>query len=328
MKLFKLLVIFHFSFNTFVYAQFPGAAGTIGSTAIHKDSSIFVSWANTCRVKRGLQQINDTSLGYVNTGDSAMAIGHADGIQVVSLGDGGSAILGFINPIKNGPGFDFAVFENGFIDEFLELAFVEVSSDGINFFRFKAISNTQTDVQMGPFDYTANPTMINNLAGKYRAMYGTPFDLEEMVGLQGLNVDSITYVKVIDVVGSIDSLYGSLDQNNNLINDHFPTPFPQGGFDLDAVGVLHQQINGLKNYNTQMLQTYPNPFTSEITLIENVNQIKAIEIMNIDGKIIYQSNELKSKKIDLSYFENGVYLVRINMKDESIKLEKLIKVVQ
>jgi hypothetical protein len=227
------------------FAQFPGAAGTSGSTAIFKDSSIFTNWGITCSVQRGLQQIDDLSLGYVTTGDSSMATGHADGVQVVSLGDGGSAIVGFEKPIKNGPGFDFAVFENGFIDEFLELAFVEVSSDGVNFFRFKATSNTQTDVQMGPFDYNADATLMNNLAGKYRAMYGTPFDLEEMIGISSLNVDSILYVKVIDVVGSINPTYASYDQNNNIINEHYPTPYPQGGFDLDAVGVIHQLVNGV-----------------------------------------------------------------------------------
>ena len=36
------------------------------------------------------------------------------------VGDGGSAILTFDTPIANGPGFDFAVFENGFSDTFLE----------------------------------------------------------------------------------------------------------------------------------------------------------------------------------------------------------------
>jgi len=59
-------------------------------------------------------------------------------------------------------GFDFAVFENSFNDSFLELAFVEVSSDGINFVRFPATSNTQTDVQITGFG-TIDPTYINNL---------------------------------------------------------------------------------------------------------------------------------------------------------------------
>ena len=70
---------------------------------------------------------------------------------VVSLGDGGYGILTFDEPIDNGLGWDFAVFENSFSDDFLELAFVEVSSDGINFFRFPATSLTQDIVQVGGF---------------------------------------------------------------------------------------------------------------------------------------------------------------------------------
>jgi len=48
-------------------------------------------------------------------------------------------------------------------------------------------------------------------------MYGTPFDLEEMIGIIGLNVDSITHVKVIDVVGSINPLYASYDKYHGHI---------------------------------------------------------------------------------------------------------------
>ena len=48
---------------------------------------------------------------------------------------------------------------------------------------------------------------INNLAGKYRALYGTPFDLEELSDYQAINIDSITHIRVIDVVGSIKEKY-------------------------------------------------------------------------------------------------------------------------
>jgi hypothetical protein len=43
---------------------------------------------------------------------------------------------------------------------------------------------------------------------------------------------------VIDVVGINDPLLGSHDSLGNLIIDPFPTPFPTGGFDLDAVGAF------------------------------------------------------------------------------------------
>src|SRR5437868_4541796 len=124
------------------FAQFPGPVGTIGTTAMYKDSSGFVAWGKMCNLTKGYQDVSNTSLGYANFGDSSYAIGKADG-SIVSLGDGGIAVVTFTTPIKNGPGFDFAVFENSFDGAFLELAFVEVSSDGTTFFRFPATSNSQ-----------------------------------------------------------------------------------------------------------------------------------------------------------------------------------------
>jgi hypothetical protein len=46
-------------------------------------------------------------------------------------------------------------------------------------------------------------------------------------------------VRVTDVVGSINPLFGTRDSLGNLINDPFPTATPSGGFDLNGVGVLH-----------------------------------------------------------------------------------------
>jgi len=325
MKFYIRIIIVFFTQIVSAYGQFPGAAGTTGSTAIFKDSSLFIAWGQTCTVQRGYQNIADTSLGFVTVGDSSLVIGQADGIQVVSLGDGGSAIVGFSSPISNGPGFDFAVFENGFIDEFLELAFVEVSSDGVNFFRFKATSNTQTDVQLGPFDYNADPTLMNNLAGKYRAMYGTPFDLEEMIGIPNLNVDSITHVKVIDVVGSINPLFASYDQNNNIINEHYPTPYPQGGFDLDAIGVINKKVNGGSENKEEVISLYPNPFVSKIYIDLNQQLIAGIQVSDFNGKVIYYNTNIQSNSFELSELALGLYLCTITHKDGTISHQRIIK---
>ena len=65
---------------------------------------------------------------------------------MVSLGKGGSITLSFDPPVSNGDGWDFAVFENGFEDTFLELAYVEVSSDGVVFVRFDNASLTPDPV--------------------------------------------------------------------------------------------------------------------------------------------------------------------------------------
>ncbi len=303
-------------------AQFPGPVGTPGSTAIHKDSSIFVAWATNCTVQRGYQDISNPSLGFASVGDSTMALGIAGSNGVVSLGDGGSAILTFENPIKNGPGWDFAVFENAFNDNFLELAFVEVSSDGMNYFRFPPTSNTQTTTQIGPFDNAGDATKINNLAGKYRTQYGTPFDLEELSGIVGLDVNNITHIKIIDVVGSINPLYATYDINNNPINDPFPTPFASGGFDLDAVGVIHQQTTSLNEMNHEISFTvYPNPISKNQRLnIKCSEKINKMIISNPIGEVktFVNENELQNWQ-----FERGLYFLQIHT-NKGISQTKII----
>ena len=220
-------------------AQFAPAAGQPGSTALRADSSCFVNWATHCHIQRGLKQINLADSGYASVGTAQSAIGQASTNGVVSLGDGGIATLTFDPPISDGNGFDFAVFENTFLDSFLELAFVEVSTDSQSWARFPNESLTQTQVQTSAFGFT-QPTKIHNLAGKYRHPYGTPFDLQDLAMMSNIRINEIHYVRIIDVVGSIDTLYAQRDSKNRIINDPWPTPFGSSGFDLDAVGVIHQ----------------------------------------------------------------------------------------
>lgn len=308
-----------------VAAQFAGPVGSPNTTAIHKDSSVFVAWAKSCKVVRGYMDISNPSLGYASYGDSTKAIGKADGTGVVSLGDGGYAILTFTNPITDGPGWDFAVFENSFNGTFLELAFVEVSSDGVNFFRFPAVSNLPTSPQ---YDNAANMdcSKINNLAGKYLANYGTPFDLQELAGISGLDIHHITHIKVIDVVGSVNPMYGSFDSNGNIINDPWPTPFATCGFDLDAVGVIHQAVTGIVSVAEKVFANiYPNPFVDEIKIQKEYPSPISFYLFNENSELIMKQ-EIKEdiQSVDLSMFSSGVYFAVIENESER-KMIKLIK---
>jgi hypothetical protein len=222
--------------------------GSGASDAIPKDSPLFREWASSVvSFDPGPQDLSNPNSPPANFGSPSNALGPGGGdnaYSVVSLGDGGSITLGFDRPIVNGAGADFAVFENGFLSggsglAFLELATVSVSSDGVHFFGFPAVSLTQTETQVGGFSLL-DASNLYDLAGKYVAGYGTPFDLSELSGISpSLDINDITEVRITDVVGSIDPLYGTRDSLGNLINDQFPTPFSSGGFDLDGVGVIN-----------------------------------------------------------------------------------------
>ena len=226
------------------FAPSLALAGPYALAPVSEDSTSIVGWASGYQdLVRGPFDITHPGDGNASHGSGSEALGHADAsanqsLTVVSLGDGGHITLTFDRTIANGPGPDFAVFENGFDDSFLELAVVEVSSGGA-FVRFRAVSLTQATTQIGSEPNAIDPTNLNNLAGKYSVGLGTPFDLAELAGTPGLDINNITQIRITDVVGSINPAYGTLDSLGNLINDPWPTPYATGGFDLDAVGVLN-----------------------------------------------------------------------------------------
>ena len=295
-----LLCIFCLGLWINVDAQFAGPVGTLATTAIKADSNIFVSWAKSCQLQRGWMDITDKSKGKASVGFDYNAKGKSEGF-IVSLGDSGIATLTFEKPIYNGPSWDFAVFENSFSNNFLELAFVEVSSDGQRYVRFPATSNYPDSVQIGPFDEVSKAELINNLAGKYKGGYGTPFDLEELKDSAGIDISRITHVRIIDCVGSIAKPYASYDINGNAINDPFPTPFTSSGFDLDAVGVIHTTANTKRL--SKKIHVWPNPVSSIIFFPE---EVESLEVYSYSGQLISKL-QYASDILNIQDFKEGFY---------------------
>ena len=306
----NILLFFLIIFCNSVQSQFAPAAGELGTTAIHKDSSIFVNWGHEVyEFNRGVEDISVTNSPQVTFGDSTEALGVAEGnsIDVVSLGDGGQITLALEYPIKNDVGPDFAVFENSFSNTFLELALVEVSTDGEHFVQFPSQSLTSSANQVNSFG-TLDPTLIHNLAGKYKQGYGTPFDLEDLTDSLQVNIDSINYIKIIDVVGTINSNYGSYDSNGNLINDPYPSPFASGGFDLDALGIINENniYASLSSESQPLIKVYPNPASNLIKLdIDNYE----LSVYNMAGQKVATAKN--SNSINCAHWPNGIYLISV-----------------
>jgi len=328
-----LLVIFVLFLGTRIcLAQtFPN-----GTTAIHKDSSIIVSWATSAAVERGYINISDTSATYTESGTTSNkawngtpenAIGIADG-QFVSLGDSGTVVLQFNSPIINGNGADFAIFENAIfspptqqITAFIELAFVEVSSDGINFERFPALSSCQFVDQIGGFE-AIEWNLFENFAGIYPVFYGTPFDLDDIEG-SVVDKNHITHIRLVDVIGNIDPDFASHDSEGNIVNDAWPTAFATCGFDLDAVGVIHS-AQPVEQKHLSTFQIYPNPVKDYITISTDRELI--LKIIDFSGNVVIESTvQSDTNTLDLSHLKPSVYIIFIydNQNQYSQKLVKI-----
>lgn len=236
---------------------FAPAAGQPGSSAIAWNDPRLSGWATSFSEYRPGTGVDDS---WKQPGQALGPAGNSV-YEVVVLGDGGSITLHFAVPMTDGEGPDFAVFENSFSETFLELAFVEVSSDGEHFVRFPSYSYTAAPV--GAFG-TVDPTLLQGLAGTYKLGYGTPFDLSILrqayalaiskpvwtgpggrefsqiyrdalvAAFPHLDTDRITHVRLVDIVGDGHTH----DCEGFPIYDPHPTAITSG-FDLDAVGALH-----------------------------------------------------------------------------------------
>lgn len=205
------------------------AAGQAGSTAIYMNDAAFVGWADDWTDY--LPGSNVTASW--QTPEKALGQAVGSSYDIVCLGRGGQITLTFSTAITNGEGYDFATFENGFSDTFLELGYVEVSSNGTDFFRFG--NDSQTPSSVGGFG-AVDPTNITGYCSKYRQGYGTPFDLAELDGVSSLlDINNITYIRIIDIVGDGTCF----DTSGDVIYDPYPTS-GSAGVDLDAIGVIHQ----------------------------------------------------------------------------------------
>jgi hypothetical protein len=308
-----------------VYSPAPEEAG---SNAVSINDQRIVGWASGAEITRGYIQLDNPSKEYqgsnkATNGELTSATGGAEGTigDVISLGDAGVILLTFDTPIENGEGYDFAVFENGFEIGAIELAFVEVSSDGVNFFRFPAVSVTQNTVQLSNSG-KQDVKNIYNLAGNFEKGFGTPFDLSELSDVDGLDLYNITHVKIIDVVGTINPQFGSIDSYGNIINDPFPTAFHTGGFDLDGVAVLNDNtVDALSTIDKTLISIYPNPAKSTVNITMRTDAL--VSIYNMNGSLIYLEdltegiNQLNIEAIGLS---SGMYFVQT----ENLGVAKLI----
>jgi len=114
---------------------------------------------------------------------------------------------------------------------------VEVSSDGETFLRFDSVYlGTQPVGAFGGHE----PTLVGGLAGRYRAGFGSPFDLAALANRPEVrngivDLERITHVRLVDIPG--DGM--ARDSFGHPIYDPHPTS-GSAGFDLDGVAVLNQ----------------------------------------------------------------------------------------
>lgn len=165
----------------------------------------------------------------------------AGSLDVLTLGEGGSVVLGFDVTIVDGPGADLTVWENGFVvggsSVFAEILYVEVSSNGTDFARFPT-SYPGSGSKMGSFRGLSGgmpglANVVTNTISPFDAAVsgGESFDLADLasdplVTSGTVDLGAIAFVRLVDVLAGESDAQGVA-----LPGDGAP--------DVDAVAVLN-----------------------------------------------------------------------------------------
>jgi hypothetical protein len=222
--------------------------------------------------------------------------------QIASLGMGGVIVLRFDEPIVDGAGIDFSVFENAFYYSigprerlYAEPAEVSVSRDGERFVAF-------------PFDTLT----LAGCAGT-APTYGdrNPFDPAISGGdgfdLATLGVDSVRFVRIRDVTQIVAG------------NPTHPFWDPTlSGFDLDAVVAIPLDVRGaasspVERAAPRALRIVPNPGTDRVAVghAEGAALLRVVDARGIVLRLMRPEPAARVTAIDIAGFATGVYAVEV-----------------
>lgn len=116
------------------------------------------------------------------------------------------------------------------------------------------------------------------------------------------------------------NMTGSLLIRYYVIDDH--------GANVDSVDVNYITAPlGLKQNRSADLSVnvYPNPATNYLSVAaDNVSANATVRMTDVLGKVIYEDNAGASKKIDVSEFKNGVYLVAVLEDGKAVATKRVV----
>ena len=109
--------------------------------------------------------------------------------------------------------------------------------------------------------------------------------------------------------------------------DRYSNPHEQYGYGVPDFETAFAAVLNIDKQNfIDEISVYPNPMNATFTLKVNTNDLSklSIQIFNVIGKKVYQESSLKSKTINVSKLNSGIYILKI-MNETEQKTIKLVK---
>lgn len=144
-------------------------------------------------------------------------------------------------------------------------------------------------------------------------LFPIPFDSVTVTTNSMLAGDSV----LVTITHNVDPLY-FMDGNNTVVI----WPAANGYQTTDTIfkDVFVIDFQEIDELTGNQLIVYPNP-TSDYLYIKTVATLEKVRILNLEGKEIYSSNQ---PLIDLSKYENGLYVLELKTESGKIVRKKIM----
>jgi beta-glucanase (GH16 family) len=141
----------------------------------------------------------------------------------------------------------------------------------------------------------------------------------------------------------VDSVY--IDAANpKRLKIRTETPFQRGdvislsytpGNIQSTSGVILQAFEGklvdnnIGTSTTQLedmgVKIYPNPFTEQLIVEDNLQRIASLQVFSSDGKLVYRQSTLTHPRINTANWATGLYVVKIYYRNSTMQSAKILK---
>lgn len=181
-----------------------------------------------------------------------------------------------------------------------------------------------------PIPFGEVPSYDNALFDIHRADVMYDIYNEWLDSIRSLNdADKAMLLMHFSFISPPSTQYGSWGLLERMNQDRDAIPAPKYQSILENMGCFMQVSNTIEKEENQLIMAYPSP-TQDYVYINRVNESSKvhISIFNTSGMLCkqMQSSNLGAIAIDLSMFENGLYILKIeDLQTGKVKTEKIIK---
>lgn len=149
-------------------------------------------------------------------------------------------------------------------------------------------------------------------------------DIKTSTSIANVSNGNSNGTATINASGGSGSYYYQWDENTDNQTTQTATNLAAGAYhytvtdeyDCTTTGsVTIEDVTGVDKISNDFT-IYPNPTNGQITIETQTHNASTVEVVNVIGEVILRDDFSNSKLLDLSDFQDGIYLIKVSSGDE------------